>query len=101
MISLLFSALWGVIRRDRDLLKPEVSEQEINAMLVATTPNLGFYVGVIVLAIFAPRVAAFGYPGDRDRRRAARAWRPGNANPDRRSGVTAATWRIVAGGDDP
>ena len=38
-----------------------MSEQEINAILLATTPNLGFYVGVIVLAIFAPRVAAFGY----------------------------------------
>jgi hypothetical protein len=38
-----------------------VSEQEINAILVATTPSLGFYVGVIVLAILAPRVAAFGY----------------------------------------
>lgn len=61
VISLLLSALWGVIRRERDLLKPEVSEQEINALLVATTPSLGFYVGVIVVAIFAPRVAAFGY----------------------------------------
>jgi uncharacterized membrane protein len=61
VISLLLSALWGVITRDRDLLKPEVSEQEINAILVASTPSLGFYVGVIVLAIFAPRVAAFGF----------------------------------------
>ena len=61
VISLLLSALWGVISRERDLLKPEVSGQEINAILVATTPSLGFYVGVIVLAIFAPRVAAFGY----------------------------------------
>jgi uncharacterized membrane protein len=61
VISLLLSALWGVIRSERDLLKPEVSEQEINAILVRTTPNLGFYVGVIVLAIFAPRVAAFAY----------------------------------------
>jgi uncharacterized membrane protein len=61
VISLLLSALWGVIARNRDLLKPEVSEQEINTLLVATTPSLGFYVGVIVLAIFAPRVAAFGY----------------------------------------
>jgi TMEM175 potassium channel family protein len=60
VISLLLSALWGVITRDR-LLKPEVSEQEINAILAATTPSLGFYVGVIVLAIFAPKVAAFGY----------------------------------------
>ena len=30
-------------------------------MLIATTPSLGFYFGVIVLAVFAPRVAAFGY----------------------------------------
>ena len=61
VISLLLRALWAVIRRERDLLKPEVSEQEINALLAAITPSLGFYVGVIVLAIFAPRVAAFGY----------------------------------------
>jgi uncharacterized membrane protein len=61
VISLLLSALWGVVARNRDLLEPEVREQEIGAMLIATTPNLGFYLGVIVLAIFAPRVAAFGY----------------------------------------
>ena len=61
VISLLLSALWGVIARDRDLLKPEVSDQEINAILVASSPSLGFYVGVLVLAIFAPRVAAFGF----------------------------------------
>jgi hypothetical protein len=29
--------------------------------LLAATPSLGFYVAVIVLAIFAPRVAAFGF----------------------------------------
>jgi uncharacterized membrane protein len=61
VISLLLSALWGVMTRDRVLVKPEVSEQEINAILLASTPNLGFYAGVIVLAIFAPRVAAFGF----------------------------------------
>jgi hypothetical protein len=52
-----------VIMRDRDLLKPEVSEQEINSIMLTMTPNLGFYVGGIVLAIFAPQVAAFGYLG--------------------------------------
>lgn len=61
VISLLLSALWRVIVRDRDLLKPEVSEQEINAITLTMTPSLGFYVGVIALAIFAPKVAAFGY----------------------------------------
>jgi uncharacterized membrane protein len=60
-ISLLLSALWGAIARNRELLEPEVSEQEINKLLVATTPNIGFSVGVIVLAVFAPKVAAFGY----------------------------------------
>jgi uncharacterized membrane protein len=61
VISLLLSALWGTITRDRDLLRPGVSEREINTILIATTPSLGFYVAVIVLAIFAPKVAAFGY----------------------------------------
>jgi uncharacterized membrane protein len=61
VISILGGALWASIARDRHLLKPEVSEKEINAILIATTPNYGFYVGVIVLAIFAPKVAVFGY----------------------------------------
>ena len=61
VISLLLSALWGSIARDRQLLKPEVSEEEIKAIAIATTPSVGFYVAVIVLAIFAPRVAAYGY----------------------------------------
>ena len=61
VISLLFSALWGAVASDRSLLKPEVSEQEVNAIARATTPSLGFYVAVIVLAFLAPKVAAFGY----------------------------------------
>ena len=36
-------------------------EKEFNAIALAAGPNIGFYVGVIVLAIFAPRVAAVGY----------------------------------------
>jgi uncharacterized membrane protein len=61
VISLLFSALWGSVAGDRRLLRPEVSETEFNAIARATTPSLGFYVGVIVLAIVAPKIAAFGY----------------------------------------
>ena len=60
-ISILLSALWGAVVRDRRLLRPEVGNDEVNAILLATTPNIGFYVGVIVLAVFAPRVAAFGF----------------------------------------
>jgi len=61
VISLLFSALWASVASDRSLLEPEVSEKEVNTIARATTPNLGFYVVVIVLAFIAPKVAAFGY----------------------------------------
>ena len=61
VIALLVSAMWRVIVRDRELISPEVSVAEIDGILSATTPNLGFYVGVIALAVFAPKVAAFGY----------------------------------------
>jgi uncharacterized membrane protein len=88
VISLLLSALWGTITRDRDLLKPEVSEREINTILIATTPSLGFYVAVIVLAIFAPEVAAFGYLVIAIVRVAC-AWRQGRATRDSRVDVTA------------
>ena len=60
-ISTLFAVLWVAVARDRQLLKPEVSDEEVNAILLATSPNVGFYVGVTLLAIIAPRVAAFGF----------------------------------------
>jgi hypothetical protein len=49
------------IARDRELLRPEVTDEEVNAILLEATPRIGFYVGATVLAIVAPRVAAFGY----------------------------------------
>ena len=61
VISFLFSALWGSVAHNRHLLRPEVSEKEFNAIARATTPSLGLYVAVIVLAIVAPKIAAFGY----------------------------------------
>ena len=38
-----------------------IAELEWRGILHATTPNLGFYVIAILLAIVAPQVAAFGY----------------------------------------
>jgi hypothetical protein len=38
-----------------------VSEKEVDAIARATTPKLGYYLAVILLALIAPRVAAFGY----------------------------------------
>ena len=60
-IALLFSALWAAVARDRQLLRPEVSDEEVSAILLASSPSIGFYGGTIALAIVAPRVAAFGY----------------------------------------
>jgi uncharacterized membrane protein len=60
-IALLFSALWGAVARDRKLLKPEVTEAEVNAILLATSPSIAFYGGAIALGIVARQVAAFGY----------------------------------------
>ena len=60
-IALLFSALWGAVARDRELLRPEVRDEEVNAILRAASPSIGFYAAAIGLAIVAPRAAAFGY----------------------------------------
>ena len=59
-ISVLIGALWATAASDRALLRPDVSEEEVNAILRATSPNVGG-IGVIVLAILFPRVAAVGF----------------------------------------
>jgi uncharacterized membrane protein len=61
VIAGLFSLLWGVVAQDRRLLRPEVSHEEVTAILAATSPNIAFYVGATALAIVLPRVAAVGY----------------------------------------
>lgn len=61
VISLAFAALGLAIARDRQLLHDNVTDAEVRGLLRAVTPNLGFYVTVIVLAVLAPRAAAFGY----------------------------------------
>ena len=60
-IALLFSALWGAVANDRELLKPEVTDDEVDSVLIALTPGIGFYAGAIAVAIVAPRLAALGY----------------------------------------
>ncbi len=61
VISVVFSALWGAVVLDRSLLEPGVTDDEVNAILKAATPSIGFYAGATAVAIVAPRVAAFGY----------------------------------------
>jgi uncharacterized membrane protein len=60
-ISLLFSALWGAVARNQELLKPDVTHEEVGEVLRAATPRIGFYIGATAIAIVAPRIAAFGY----------------------------------------
>jgi len=61
VISVLMGALWATAARDRDLLKPDVSQEEIETVLRRTTPSIGFYALVILLALVLPHVAAIGY----------------------------------------
>jgi len=61
VIAIVFSALWRVVLRDRELLRPEVTDAEIAAIGRASAPNIGFYAVMTVFALLAPRVAAFGY----------------------------------------
>ena len=60
-ISLLLNSLWGSAVLDRRVLRNEVGDDEIKALALATAPNIGLYVGMIVLTLFAPRAAIFGY----------------------------------------
>ena len=61
VIALLYSALWATVASEGSLLKPVVSDKEVDAIARATTPKLGFYLAVILLAFIAPKAAAFGY----------------------------------------
>jgi uncharacterized membrane protein len=61
VIALLLKTLWASVTSERSVLRSEVSDEEVDAITRATTPNLAFYGGVIVLALLAPYAAAFGY----------------------------------------
>lgn len=61
VISALIGVLWRYVAGHRDLLDPEVSDEEVEAITKQSTPNVGFYAIVVALALVAPQVAAFGY----------------------------------------
>ena len=60
-ISATASLLWRHIATNRDLLEPDVTDEDIDRISRAVTPNVGFYVLVILLALVAPQVAAAGF----------------------------------------
>lgn len=61
VISLITSALWRTVARDPDLLEEHVDPVEVERIARSRAPSLGFYVVVILAALIAPQIAAFGY----------------------------------------
>jgi uncharacterized membrane protein len=61
VISALVGALWATAARNRALLRPEIPEAEVDAILIATTPSIGSYIVATIVALAFPYVAAVGY----------------------------------------
>jgi uncharacterized membrane protein len=60
-ISVVISALWRYVADHRHLLKPDVSDEDVAAITLLTAPSMGFYLVVVLFALVAPEIAAFGY----------------------------------------
>lgn len=61
VISIIFGALWTAASQNRDLLRPEVTDEDIVEVKRASRPNIGFYAFATALAVPAPRGAVFLY----------------------------------------
>ena len=59
--SILLSALWRSVLRDRELLNPDVTDAEVAAFTRIATPNIGFYVTATALAWLVPTVTVVLY----------------------------------------
>ena len=55
------SGLLRYIAANPELLKPDITNAQVKTIADRATPNMGFYVAGVLLAILAPSVAAFGY----------------------------------------
>jgi len=56
------SVLWRYASARRGaLIGADVTDAEVRHITSLTTPNMGFYAGVVIVALIAPQVAAFGY----------------------------------------
>lgn len=58
LIVILASTLWRAAARERDIIKPEVTDAEIHAVSRAMNPNMATYALATLLAPAAPRAAA-------------------------------------------
>ena len=53
--------LWQTVARNRDLLRPDVTDDEARAILRMTAPNIGGYAVGILRARLAPQAAVFAF----------------------------------------
>jgi uncharacterized membrane protein len=60
-ISVIITAITRYVARRGDLVHEGVPREHVEAAAARTRPNLGFYAVVLVLAVLAPRLAAFGF----------------------------------------
>jgi uncharacterized membrane protein len=60
LVSVLVSVLWRYAIR-ANLLRPDAGSEEIQILTRRLTPSLAAYVVLIVLGLFAPTLAVFGY----------------------------------------
>ena len=59
-IALVVSMMWR-FAVSRGLVRPETEDEEIRVLIRRLTPSLAGYVVVILIALFFPLVAVFGY----------------------------------------
>jgi uncharacterized membrane protein len=59
--SLLLSAMWRAVARRPALHRPEVTDREIDELLRAVTPSIGFYLAAALLALVQPQISLFVY----------------------------------------
>ncbi len=60
-IALLMDALWRYAIRSRELLRSDLSDDELAGLTRKSTASLGMFIGSIVLGVFLPTVAVFAY----------------------------------------
>jgi uncharacterized membrane protein len=61
VITALLAVMIRTAASNRELIDEAVTDAELQSILRSSLPDPGFYIGVIVMAIIAPRVAAFGF----------------------------------------
>lgn len=61
VVSSTLASLWRYLATHRDLLRDDVSDEEVSGITNRTAPNVGFYLAFVALAFLVPQVAAVGY----------------------------------------